>query len=83
MSNHLRHLDVVVLSSFRPCVFVAKQFVDEVCYWRDMTLVPHLLDLLTKRSIDSHLTVASFSVCGCDRKELARKLRQQIVTMRS
>jgi len=82
VSNHLRHLDIVVLSSFRPCVLVAKQFVDEVCYWRDMTLV-HLLNLFTKWSIDSHLTVASFSVCGCDRKELARKLSQQIVTMRS
>jgi hypothetical protein len=48
-----------------------------------MTRVLHLLNLFTKPNIDSHLTVASFSVCGCDRKELARKLSQQIVTMRS
>jgi hypothetical protein len=61
---------------------VAKQFVDEVCYWRDMMLMPHLLNLFTKRSIDSNLTVASFSVCGCDRKEVARKLHDQIVAMR-
>jgi len=25
---------------------------DEVCYWRDMTLVPHLLNLFFKREID-------------------------------
>ena len=56
---------------------------DEICYWRDMMLVSHLFNLFTKRSIDSSLSVASLSVCACDRKELARKLHDQIVTMRS
>jgi 1-acyl-sn-glycerol-3-phosphate acyltransferase len=174
VSNHLSYLDIVVLSSIRPCVFVAKRDVaswplfgwlaqaagtifvdrrkrlatregiefirqairngalvvvfpegtssdgatvlpfksallepaldvdspiaaaaidyslphggsvaDEVCYWRDMALMSHLLNLFTKRSIDSSLTIASSSVCACDRKELARKLHHQIVTMRS
>src|SRR5207249_11430411 len=31
---------------------------EEVCYWRDMTMVPHLLNLLSKRSIRAFLSFA-------------------------
>ena len=56
---------------------------DEICYWRDMTLVPHLLNLLTKPVIKSKLVVAPVVFrCG-DRKEIARALREQIIAMRS
>jgi len=173
VSNHLTYLDIVVLSSIRPCVFVAKKDVaawplfgwlaraagtifadrnrrtasreavdliqrtvnngalvvlfpegtssdgrsvlpfksallepalqtgcdlsvaaidyslssgsvaDEVCYWRDMTLVPHLLNLFSKPEIDSKLSVArAVRFCG-SRKELARQLRSQVVELRS
>jgi 1-acyl-sn-glycerol-3-phosphate acyltransferase len=56
---------------------------DEVCYWRDMTLVPHLLNLFSKREIDSKLIVARAECSRGSRKELARELRQQIIEMRS
>ena len=56
---------------------------DEICYWRDMTLVPHLLNLFTKPVIKSKLVVAPFLFRCSDRKEIARALRQQIVAMRS
>ena len=56
---------------------------DEVCYWRDMTLVPHLLNLLTKAEIKSKLRLARFDLRGLDRKQLALQLRQGIVRLRS
>jgi 1-acyl-sn-glycerol-3-phosphate acyltransferase len=56
---------------------------DEICYWRDMTLIPHLLNLFTKRGIDSRLVVRPFNGSGANRKEIARQLRSQVITMRS
>jgi 1-acyl-sn-glycerol-3-phosphate acyltransferase len=56
---------------------------DEVCYWGDMTLVPHLLNLFFKREIRA---ICSFSVPRIrsgDRKEIAHELREEIVSMRS
>jgi len=173
ISNHLSYLDIVVLSSIRPCVFVAKRdvaswplfgwlarvagtiFVDrerrfsspkavdaigdaiangavvviflegtssdgstvlpfksallesavqlrspiaaasvdyaleegsvanEVCYWRDMTLVPHLWNLLFKREIRANYWFSLPRIRAGDRKEIARELRDQIISMRS
>ena len=173
VSNHLSYLDIVVLSSIRPCVFVAKRdvakwplfgwlahaagtiFVDrerrfsspkavdaigdaiakgsvvvifpegtssdgstvlpfksallesavqlrapmaavsidyalddgsvanEVCYWRDMTLVPHLLNLFLKREIRANYSFSSEKVRQGNRKEIARELRHEIVSIRS
>jgi 1-acyl-sn-glycerol-3-phosphate acyltransferase len=173
VSNHLSYLDIVVLSSIRPCVFVAKHDVakwplfgwlahaagtifvdrerrfsspqvvngirdaiaggsvvvlfpegtssggstvlpfkpalfesavqlrcpiaaasieyalddgsvaDEVCYWRDMTLVPHLLNLFFKREIRANYSFSPAIIRGGNRKEIARELRDEIVSMRS
>jgi 1-acyl-sn-glycerol-3-phosphate acyltransferase len=56
---------------------------DEVCYWRDMALVPHLLNLLFKREVRADY---SFSPAKCrsgNRKEIARELRDEILSIRS
>src|SRR5213078_2211372 len=172
VSNHLSYLDIVVLSSIRPCVFVAKRDVarwplfgwlahaagtifvdrqrplasafavnrihaaiatglpvvlfpegtssdgatvlpfkssllesavqlrcpvaagtvgyaldhgsvaDEVCYWRDMTLVRHLLNLFFKREICSKCSFSYPKIRVGNRKEIARALRDEIVSMR-
>ena len=173
VSNHLSYLDIIVLSSIRPCVFVAKRDVaswplfgwlahgagtvfvdrdrkfaapksidviqgamtagsvvvlfpestssdgstvlpfksallesavqlrcpiaaasidyaldegsvaDEVCYWRDMTLVPHLLNLVFKREIRANYSFSLAKIRAGNRKEIARELRDEIVAMRS
>jgi 1-acyl-sn-glycerol-3-phosphate acyltransferase len=173
VSNHLGYLDVIVLSSIRPCVFVAKRDVaawplfgwlaraagtifvdrerrlasadvvdlvrdavvggslvvlfpegtssdgstvlpfkssllesavklrcpvaaasieyalddgsvaDEVCYWRDMTLVPHLLNLFFKHEIRSTCSFSLPRIRVGGRKEIAHELREEIVSMRS
>lgn len=47
----------------------------EVCYWRDMTLLPHLLNLLTKAHVGASLRLARVDTGGLDRKALAVVLR--------
>ena len=56
---------------------------DEVCYWRDMTLVPHLLNLFFKREIRSNCSFSVPKIRAGDRKEIARELREEIMSMRS
>jgi 1-acyl-sn-glycerol-3-phosphate acyltransferase len=56
---------------------------DEVCYWGDMTLVPHLLNLFFKREIRSTCSFSLPRIRVGDRKEIARELREEIVSMRS
>src|SRR5436190_1843528 len=56
---------------------------DEVCYWRDMTLVPHLLNLLFKRQIYASYSFSAAAVRAGNRKEMAKELRDEIVAMRS
>jgi 1-acyl-sn-glycerol-3-phosphate acyltransferase len=56
---------------------------DEVCYWRDMTLVPHLLNLFRKRSIEATVRFSLAKPRGADRKTLARELRAEVASLRS
>jgi 1-acyl-sn-glycerol-3-phosphate acyltransferase len=56
---------------------------DEVCYWRDMTLVPHLFNLFFKREIRSTCSFSLPKIRSDSRKEIARELREEIVSMRS
>jgi 1-acyl-sn-glycerol-3-phosphate acyltransferase len=56
---------------------------EEVCYWRDMTLVPHLLNLLCKREIGANYSFSTAKVRAGNRKEIACELRDEIVSIRS
>ena len=53
---------------------------DEVCYWRDMTLVPHLLNLFFKHEIRAKYSFSPAKVRAGNRKEIARELRDEIVS---
>jgi 1-acyl-sn-glycerol-3-phosphate acyltransferase len=54
---------------------------DEVCYWRDMTFFPHLLNLLTKEKISADLRFGPSVEAGPCRKELARKLQSHVCAL--
>jgi 1-acyl-sn-glycerol-3-phosphate acyltransferase len=56
---------------------------DEVCYWRNMTLVPHLLNLLSKRAIETTVHFSPSRLRTYDRKTLARELRAEAAALRS
>src|SRR6266487_2255946 len=55
---------------------------DEICYWRDMTLVLHLLNLFFKREICSRCSFSHSKIRVGNRKEIAGALRDEVVSMR-
>jgi 1-acyl-sn-glycerol-3-phosphate acyltransferase len=55
---------------------------DEVCYWRDMTLVPHLFNLFSKPRVESHLSFKRFELRSGNRKALARDLHREVTRLR-
>jgi len=55
---------------------------EEVCYWKDMTLFPHLLNLFRKRVIDARRCFTELWPASSDRKELARRLHSEVVRLK-
>jgi 1-acyl-sn-glycerol-3-phosphate acyltransferase len=55
---------------------------EEVCYWKDMTLVPHLVNLCSKRAIQASVHFSQLREGSGDRKQLARKLHAEILRMK-
>lgn len=51
---------------------------DEICWWGDTPLAPHLLNLLSKRRIHARVVFGAPQPPGEDRKVLAQQLREQI-----
>lgn len=51
---------------------------DEVCYWRDMTLLPHFLNLLSKAAIQATVAYGPPIQPGADRKQLAHLLQAEV-----
>ena len=51
---------------------------DEVCYWRDMTLAPHLFNLVGKDSIEAVVHYGTVIRGVTDRKELTRQLQAEV-----
>jgi 1-acyl-sn-glycerol-3-phosphate acyltransferase len=56
---------------------------DEVCYWRDMTLLPHLLNLFAKRRIRARIAfgIAQAETMRAERKDVARRLHADVSEM--
>ncbi len=54
----------------------------EVCYWGEMTLLPHLLNLLTKDRILAELRFSREQLVFQERKEAARRLQSTIEALR-
>jgi 1-acyl-sn-glycerol-3-phosphate acyltransferase len=50
----------------------------EVCWWGDMTFLPHLWNLLRKRSIRARLGFGEAVMAGGDRKQLSHILYQEV-----
>jgi 1-acyl-sn-glycerol-3-phosphate acyltransferase len=55
---------------------------NEVCWWGDMTLGPHLLNLLGKRRITAHVVFGSPLRGHANRKQLARTAHAQVCALR-
>jgi 1-acyl-sn-glycerol-3-phosphate acyltransferase len=55
---------------------------EEVCYWKDMTLVPHLINLCSKRTIQASVRFEQLREGNTDRKQLARQLHAKVLRMK-
>jgi lyso-ornithine lipid O-acyltransferase len=55
---------------------------EEVCYWKDMTLLPHLINLLSKRGVRAWVRLAQVRTDVSDRKELARLLHAEVMRLK-
>lgn len=56
---------------------------EEVCYWKDMTLVPHLVNLVSKGTIGATVSYAAVPNASSDRKELARQLHAEVLGLKN
>jgi 1-acyl-sn-glycerol-3-phosphate acyltransferase len=56
---------------------------EEVCYWKDMTLLPHMINLLGKRSIRACVQFTNGPASIPDRKELARQLHAEVLRLKT
>jgi lyso-ornithine lipid O-acyltransferase len=54
----------------------------EVCYWGDHTFFPHMLNLLSKRRVRATVRFGPCPVRNGDRKELAQRLRAEILGLK-
>jgi lyso-ornithine lipid O-acyltransferase len=55
----------------------------EVAWWGDMTLIPHVLNLLGKKSIRAHIMFGTPVVAAGHRKELSTLLHNEVEKLRS
>ncbi|HXS69120.1 MAG TPA: lysophospholipid acyltransferase family protein [Candidatus Polarisedimenticolia bacterium] len=56
---------------------------EELCYWRDEhTLVPHLLNLLSKKNVRAEVRFTQLREGSTDRKELAKQLHSEILRLK-
>lgn len=54
----------------------------DVCYWGDMTLVPHLINLFSKRRVRASVSFTVIPEMPACRKELVRQLHSGVVRMK-
>lgn len=54
---------------------------EEVCYWGGHTLVPHLLNLMTKESVEASITLCEVPNKWYDRKQLAAHLHAEVARL--
>lgn len=55
---------------------------EEVCYWGDHTLAPHLLNLLTKDFVEARVRFAPKAHQFSDRKTAAKTMQQEVEKLR-
>ena len=56
---------------------------EEVCYWKNMTFLPHLLNLLSKRRVRATIRFTAVKDRPADRKELARQLHAEVLQLKA
>ena len=56
---------------------------DDICFWGDMTALPHAMKLFSKRRIECHIRFAGYLPQEPDRKQLAKRAYERVTSMAS
>ena len=56
---------------------------EDVCYWGDMTLLPHFVKLLKKPFVQARVSFGEIRQPAADRKTLAKQLHTEVVRLKS
>lgn len=56
---------------------------DDVCYWRDMTFLPHFVNLLRKQFVQARVSFVEIRQPAPNRKDLAKQLQAEVVRLKS
>jgi len=75
------NLDQPVTTACLHYVLLDGDVAEEVCYWKDMTFVPHLINLLSKNGIVASILVEQGERRPVDRKALAMTLHSSVSAM--
>jgi len=54
---------------------------EDVCFWRDMTLLPHLWNLLSKPTLQAYVSFAPSEKGFQSRKEASERMRTQVIAL--
>jgi len=54
---------------------------EDVCFWRDMTLLPHLWNLLSKPTLQAYVSFAPAERGFQSRKEASERMRAQVIAL--
>ena len=55
---------------------------EDICYWKDMTLMPHLVKLCSKRGVQAFVQFNPLPKAIGNRKQLARQLHAEVMRMK-
>jgi len=55
---------------------------EEVCYWKDMNFIPHLINLLSKKGVKVSVQFSELRKGSTNRKELARQLHAEVMKLK-
>ena len=56
---------------------------NDVCYWGDMTFLPHLVRLMSLKQVRVRVRFAAIRERAADRKELARQLHAAVLQLQA
>ena len=56
---------------------------EEICYWKDMILLPHLFNVLSKNGVTAYIRFRDVELVHAGRKELAARLHARVLQLKA
>lgn len=56
---------------------------EEICYWKSMILLPHVLNVLSKTGVTAHIRFSDVELAHASRKHLASRLHARVLQLKA